>query len=191
MLLMVLAAAWAAYLIPPIFRWLKRGQFGLRRRSTFRRLGSTGGSTSLLRPISPRPMSPRLAERGAMVAPVVALRPNSGAANPSYTAPVATPTQQMFYQSSIRARHRRRRVLVMLIGAVLVSFVLAIYFGGIALLVHLLIDAILLAYAMALVQHQRMREERLKPIDVGQMHTEPSRSGADLWGTASGSQNRP
>ncbi len=53
-----------------------------------------------------------------------------------------------------------------LIAGALASFVLAVYLGGFALVVHLLIDALLLGYAMLLVQHQRVREERLNPIDV-------------------------
>ena len=53
-----------------------------------------------------------------------------------------------------------------LIFSALATFVLAVYFGGFALVVHLLVDALLLAYAMMLVQNQRTREERLNPIDV-------------------------
>lgn len=84
-------------------------------------------------------------------------------------------------RNSIDARRRRRRILVSLIFSALATFVLAVYFGGFALVVHLLIDALLLGYAMLLVQHQRTREERLNPIDVDdpQSHS---------WDVASGGQ---
>ncbi len=68
-----------------------------------------------------------------------------------------------------------------LIFSALATFVFAVYFGGFALVVHLLIDALLLGYAMMLVQHQRTREERLNPIDVD---APQSRS----WDAASGGQ---
>ncbi len=80
--------------------------------------------------------------------------------------------------SSIDARRRRRRILVTLIIGALATFVLAVYFGGVALVVHLLVDALLLAYALLLVQHQRTSEERLSPVDVDGSTNEP-------WGAAS------
>ena len=75
--------------------------------------------------------------------------------------------------SSIDARRRRRRILVTLIIGALATFVLAVYFGGVALVVHLLVDALLLAYALLLVQHQRTSEERLSPVDVDGSTNEP------------------
>ena len=81
--------------------------------------------------------------------------------------------------ASIDARRRRRRILVTLIFSALATFVLAVYFNGIALVVHLLVDALLLAYALLLVQHQRTREERLSPVDVNGSTNEP-------WSAASG-----
>ncbi len=84
-------------------------------------------------------------------------------------------------RTSIDARRRRRRILVSLIFSALATFVLAVYLGGIALVIHLVVDALLLAYAMLLVQHQRTSEERLNPIDVDgpQSHS---------WDVASGGQ---
>lgn len=116
-----------------------------------------------------------------MAAPVVALRPNIGISPPVYAPKMAsTPTRGM-YRSSIDARRRRRRILVTLIAAALVSFVVAVYANGFALVVHLLIDALLLGYAMLLVQHQRTREERLNPVDVDAQQTHS-------WDVASGGQ---
>ncbi|MDE0116567.1 MAG: hypothetical protein OXT07_08100 [bacterium] len=79
---------------------------------------------------------------------------------------MASPAARGIPRTSIDARRRRRRILVSLVVGALASFVAATYLGGFALVVHLLIDAMLLAYAMLLVQHQRTREERLSPIDA-------------------------
>ncbi|MCY3862676.1 MAG: hypothetical protein F4X68_02180 [Acidimicrobiia bacterium] len=84
-------------------------------------------------------------------------------------------------RTSIDARRRRRRILVTLIVGALASFVFAVYLGGFALVVHLLIDALLLGYAMLLVQHQRTREDRLNP--VGADDSQPR-----SWDVASGGQ---
>lgn len=152
---MILAAAWAAFLIPPLIRRARSGQFGIRRRSSRWRLG-----------VPIRSVHPRFAERGAIAAPVVALRPNIALPLSGHASQVASPATRGIPRTPIDARRRRRRILVSLIVGALASFVAAIYMGGIALAAHLLIDAMLLAYAMLLVQHQRTREERLSPIDA-------------------------
>ena len=154
-LLMILAAAWAAFLIPPLIRRARNGQFRGRRRSSQLGFGL---------PI--RSVHPRLAERGAMSAPVVALRPNVALPPRVYASQMGSNSTRGIPRTSIDARRRRRRILVTLIFSALATFVFAVYFGGFALVVHLLIDALLLGYAMMLVQHQRTREERLNPIDV-------------------------
>ena len=159
-LLMILAAAWAAFLIPPLIRRVRNGQFGSMRRSPQRGFGA-----------SIHLMNPRLGERGAMAAPVVALRPNAGLPPRVYASQMASNPARGMPRTSIDARRRRRRILVTLIISALATFVLAVYFAGIALVVHLLIDALLLGYAMLLVQNQRTREERLNPIDVDSPQT--------------------
>lgn len=166
---MILAAAWAAFLLPPLIRRARSGQLGIRRR----------GGSGLGAPL--RSVHPRLAERGAMAAPVVALRPNIGITPPVYAPKMAATQGRGMYRSSIDARRRRRRILVTLIAAALVSFVVAVYANGFALVVHLLIDALLLGYAMLLVQHQRTREERLSAVDVDTQQTQS-------WDVASGGQ---
>ncbi len=113
-----------------------------------------------------RSVHPRLAERGAVAAPVVALRPNIALPPRVYASQMGSNSTRGIPRTSIDARRRRRRILVTLIFSALATFVLAVYFGGFALVVHLLVDALLLAYAMMLVQNQRTREERLNPIDV-------------------------
>ena len=153
-LLMILAAAWAAFLIPPLIRRARNGQFGTRRRTRW----------SMGSPM--RSGHPRLAERGAVAAPVVALRPNVVLPPRVYASQMGPNSARGMPRTSIDARRRRRRILVTLIFSALATFVFAVYFGGFALVVHLLIDALLLGYAMMLVQHQRTREERLNPIDV-------------------------
>ncbi len=160
-LLMILAAAWAAFLIPPLIRRARSGQLGSRRRSP-----QVGFGTPI------RAVRPRLAERGAMAAPVVALRPNIGLPPRVYASQMASHSNRGVPRTSIDARCRRRRILVSLVFSALATFVLSVYFGGFALVAHLLIDALLLAYAMLLVQHQRTREERLNPIDVDAPQTQ-------------------
>lgn len=169
-LLMILAAAWAAFLIPPLIRRARNGQFRGRRRSSQLGFGL---------PI--RSVNPRLAERGAMSAPVVAIRPNVALPPRVYASQMGSISTRGIPRTSIDARRRRRRILVTLVFSALATFVFAVYFGGFALVVHLLIDALLLGYAMMLVQHQRTREERLNPIDVD---APQSRS----WDVASGGQ---
>ncbi len=126
-----------------------------------------------------RSLHPRMADRGAIAAPVVALRPNMKVDPVVYSFPMASSGTRGIPRTSIDARRRRRRILVTLIVAALATFVLAIYLGGFALVVHLLVDALLLAYAMLLVQHQRTREALLNPVEV----TTPD---AQNWGVASG-----
>lgn len=116
-----------------------------------------------------------------MAAPVVALRPNIGLPPRVYASQMASKSVRGMPRTSIDARRRRRRILVTLIFSALATFVLAVYLGGIALVVHLLVDALLLGYAMLLVQHQRTREERLNPIDVDAPQ-------ARSWDVASGGQ---
>lgn len=169
-LLMILAAAWAAFLIPPLIRRARNGQFRGRRRSSQLGFGL---------PI--RSVHPRLAERGAMSAPVVAIRPNVALPPRVYASQMGSNSTRGIPRTSIDARRRRRCILMTLIFSALATFVFAVYFGGFALVVHLLIDALLLGYAMMLVQHQRTREERLNPIDVD---APQSRS----WDAASGGQ---
>ena len=169
-LLMILAAAWAAFLLPPLIRRARNGQFGIRRRTP--QLGVRA-------PL--RSVHPRLAERGAMAAPVVALRPNIALPPRVYATQMASNSNRGIPRTSIDARRRRRRILVTLIVGALASFVFAVYLGGFALVVHLLIDALLLGYAMLLVQHQRTREDRLNPVGVDD-------SQPRSWDVASGGQ---
>ena len=114
-----------------------------------------------------------------MAAPVVALRPNIALPPRVYASQMGSNPARGMPRTSIDARRRRRRILVSLIISALATFVLAVYFGGTALVIHLLVDALLLGYAMLLVQHQRTREERLNPIDVD----DPQ---ARSWDVASG-----
>ena len=169
-LLMILAAAWAAFLLPPLIRRARNGQFGFRRRTP------QAGFRAPLRSVHPR-----LAERGAMAAPVVALRPNIALPPRVYANQMASNSNRGIPRTSIDARRRRRGILVTLIVGALASFVFAVYLGGFALVVHLLIDALLLGYAMLLVQHQRTREDRLNP--VGTDDSQPR-----SWDVASGGQ---
>lgn len=99
-------------------------------------------------------------ERGA----VVPLRPASrgasafGAAVGGTTAhhPVGAANGRV---SSGVARQRRRRVLIALGAAAFVTLVLALSAGGMWVMVHLLVDAMLLGFVLLVVQYHRAIEE--------------------------------
>jgi hypothetical protein len=89
-------------------------------------------------------------------ADVVQLR--SGSMNP--IGPVGAPRSAQVGMgrgiSSAQARMRRRNVLVALASASVLSLLAVFAFGGTAaILVHLVIDALLLGFVLALVQYQR------------------------------------
>lgn len=69
--------------------------------------------------------------------------------------------------SSEAARMRRRAVLIGLAGAAAVTLLLAVVAGGVFVLLHLFIDAVLLGYVLMLVQYQREIEferTRQRPV---------------------------
>ena len=66
-----------------------------------------------------------------------------------------------------QARLRRRNVLVALAGAAALTLFAALAFGGTAVVVHLVADALLLGFVLVLVQYQREIEiERTRRLPV-------------------------
>ncbi len=62
--------------------------------------------------------------------------------------------------SARAARKRRREVLYTLLAASGLSFLMAMGLGGPVLLLHLMIDAALVAYVALLIRHQKLKAER-------------------------------
>ena len=79
---------------------------------------------------------------------------------PARRPPVAAPLRRRPPCAAPRARRRRRDVFVTLLGAVGVTFLLAVALGGSIWMLHLLVDVVFVAYVALLVslQQQTMRE---------------------------------
>ncbi|MEQ8840137.1 MAG: hypothetical protein RIB98_04080 [Acidimicrobiales bacterium] len=81
------------------------------------------------------------------------------------------PSVSSFAPRSVgEAARRRREVLVALCGAAGVTFLAAVALGGIAVLLHVVIDIALAAYAYALVQ--RRNDEAEREIKVHMLYPE-------------------
>ena len=147
-ILVVLALAWAAFLLPPL----------LRNRPS-RRRARTGGLGAPVLPLAP--VANRW-ERGAARAPAfpaasLGSKPNLDAQGPS---PLLDP---------IKARERRRNVLLTLAALALVTLIGAFVVGGPMIVVHLFVDLLLLGYVVLLVQHHQRAQERravVRPINA-------------------------
>jgi hypothetical protein len=140
--LLILAVLWAAVLVPPVLRARSENRRGDRIGPL--RLGAYGRNPSLAAPFGrPRLLGGRLGpdrpvdrarhSRGSV--------PSRGDRPPHAPKPI-TPTQK-----------RRRDVMLVLLGGVLLSLVLAAFTGTALLWVlHLLADVLLGAYLLLLVQ---------------------------------------
>ena len=134
-LLLVLAIAWAAVLLPPYLRKRRHARLGdsislfNRHLSVLERTAPTGSTSASLSPLA------------------------DGAA-----APLPVP------RSAIEAQQRRREVLAVMGAAVLVSLAGAALIGGVFVIVHVLIDVIALAYVGMLARLKRVRDERAQKV---------------------------
>lgn len=136
--LLILAVLWAAVLVPPV----------LRNRSENRR-GEPIGPLNL-RAGSKRPR-PSLGSAFNSPSPGGAFRPAAFPSRPLGPAPANGVSSRPPVMSP--AQRRRRDVLVILVGAVGVSLVLAFFTGVLAIwLLHLLADALLAGYVFLLVR---------------------------------------
>ncbi len=142
--LLILAGVWAVVLVPPYLRSRSEGRpahsiSSFRQHlSTLERAapGARGGTP--MTPMGPGPMAVR-------PRPAAPLAGRSGATVPVGRAEV---------------RKRRRDILFTLAGAALITFVLALALGGVAILFHLAADALLGGYVYLLVQLRRAATER-------------------------------
>ena len=144
MVLFILAVAWAVYLV----NWA-------RSRSEHRSVNSISSFNkhlSVLERTSPG--------RGAAPTRIAGPAPQRSAVSLARPAFAPTPYRHSGAMTRQQARERRKNVLLVLTGAVLVTLVLAIGVGGPALYLNLLADALLAAYVVLLVQLRRMAEER-------------------------------
>jgi len=142
--LFILAAAWAVYLV----NWARsRGEHrSVNSISRFNKHLSVLERTSPGRGVAP-----------TRIAGPAPQRPAVSLARPAF-APV--PVRRAGTMTRQQVRERRKNVLIVLTGAVLVTLVLAIGVGGPMLYLNLLADALLATYVVLLVQLRRLAEER-------------------------------
>lgn len=88
--------------------------------------------------------------------------------------------------SSDQARQRRRVVLLSVVAFAFVTLVATVAFGGAWLLLHLLADAMLLGYVVAIVAYQR-------EVEAARLQVRPIRRAVDLRPplVATGTEGRP
>jgi hypothetical protein len=138
LVLVILAVIWAAVLLPPYLqnRSESRPADSI---STFRnQLSVLERRSTMITPAAPRlsaPVSPALVRR-----------------------PVSTQAQRARL-ARMEANRRRRDILVTLLAAAGLTLVLGLVMAPV-LLLHLVIDALLVAYVALLVRQRRIAEER-------------------------------
>lgn len=165
LVLAILAAIWAAVLLPPYLQNRRETRPGdsiamFRTQLSVLERTTPGGSRSALARLDVGRYEP-----------------------PRYVPPAArraatthrSPSQAAMRRAEVR--RRRRDVFLTLLGAVAVTFLLAIVFGGTVWAVHLIVDLAFLGYVGMLVsiQQQSMdREDKVRYIDLdGPRRTAP------------------
>lgn len=151
LVLVILAAIWAAVLVPPYLqnrRETRPGDSIANFRSQLSVLERTtpGRSSNLSRLDVGRYEVPRYA-------PAATRRPTGGYAMPSASA-----------MRRAEARRRRRDVFLTLLGAVAVTFLLALAMGGAVWMVHLAVDAVFGAYVFMLISIQQQQADRANKV---------------------------
>jgi len=139
LLLVILVGMWVAVLLPPYLR--NRSSRASTSLHSFRRLVTTLERTG---PVDAGP-----GWRGT-------LPPRFGGVSPIHL----DRTAAMMPLGRSEARRRRRDVLFTLVGAALITLVLAVLLGGVAIWFHLLADVLLAGYVVMLVQVRRTAVER-------------------------------
>ena len=157
LVLVILALIWAAVLLPPYLqnrRETRPGDSIATFRSQLSVLERTtpGGRSSLARLDVGRYEPPRYHPRSNV----------AQLAGRSHQARRPAPSQVALRRAE--ARRRRRDVFVTLLGAVGVSFLLALAFGGPIWMLHLAIDVAFLAYVALLVSIQQQSVEHEQKV---------------------------
>ena len=158
MVLLLLGAIWAAFLLPPL----------LRARSEHRPHGSIVDFRRQLNVLGrTTPVSPSLGLRPSQPA----TRPAMGLTPPAAYAPVTRPSRR----ASTAAKRRRDvffGLLALMAGSLVLSFVPAF---GFLLVVHLVLDVLFVAYVAALVYLRNLAAEReMKVSFMPQAQREPA-----------------
>ena len=165
MVLVVLAIIWVAVLVPPALRARAEGRPG-DSVSAFRRqltvLRRTGPHSS--RSVAPDwGRSRSYASRGpAPVTSLTARRAQASTQRPASRSPRAVGASRVGVSAArSRTLRRRRDVFTALLGAAGVSLVLGLFPAfRVLLLVHLAVDALLVAYVAVLIRQRSLAAER-------------------------------
>ncbi len=140
LVLVILALIWAAVLVPPYLQNRRETRPG-DSIATFRT------QLSVLERTTPGGRS------GSMARLDVGRYEAPGYVPPAARRGVSNPSQATMRRSEVR--RRRRDVFLTLLGAVAVTFVLAVAFGGSVWMLHFVIDAIFAGYVFMLVSLQQ------------------------------------
>ena len=157
-LLLVLAIAWAAVLLPPYLRKRRHARLGdsislfNRHLSVLERTAPTGSTSASLSPMT------------------------NGSATPL---PVP--------RSAVEAQQRRREVLAVMGAAVLVTLAGAALIGGVVVFVHILVDIVALGYVVMLARLKRLHDERAQKVRTLPVVTQSGRSAEPVLLRSSGS----
>lgn len=143
MVLLILAGAWAAFLLPPYVRHRRDARPGdsissfRQQLSTLERTAPGGRPVSALAPRDTAPTSPNH--------------------RPLHRGPGAPATR-------MDGRRRRRDILLTLVAAAALTFVLAVLLGGPAVWLHVAIDVVLAGYVWLLVQLRKSAADRAAKV---------------------------
>lgn len=151
LVLVILAAIWAAVLLPPYLQNRRETRPGdsiasfRSQLSVLERTTPGGRARSLARP-EPSRYDGGYAGYGRPAAPRQPGRPSAAA------------------MRRAEARRRRRDVFLTLLGAVGVTFLLALALGGAVWVLHLAVDALFVGYVLLLVSLQQQGIEREEKV---------------------------
>jgi hypothetical protein len=155
LILLILVGVWAAVLVPPALRSRVQGRPGDSISDFNRRLDILGKTRNTRRPAIPRigARSPRT------VAPYRTTTPLAARTTTPLVTRSATPAFRVAAPMTAAAR-RRRDVFVFLLVAVGVTFVAAVWRGGMLWAGHLVVDVALAGYVYLLVQMRNAAAQR-------------------------------
>lgn len=165
LILIGLVVAWAVMLAPDMFRFISRGRRGDTMRSFSSQITSLGSMNRSARQNSIDSMARQVTadqslRRPLVPAPIVgsppAVQQRSSSRTSSQGAQVnrrPRPAQSAGVQKSrVDPRRRRQDVLVVLGAAAILTLLATVAFGGVFLVLHLVVDVALIAYLVALAQ---------------------------------------
>lgn len=144
LVLVILAAIWAAVLVPPYLQNRRETRPG-------DSIASFRSQLSVLERTTPGGRSSNLARLDV-----------GRYAPPAYAPPARrrAPSQAHATLRRSEARRRRRDVFLTLLGAVVVTFLLAVALGGTVWMLHLAVDAVFGGYVLMLINLQQQSVER-------------------------------